>query len=358
MTKKIIITSTISLTQNLFLNKLTQFLQTKGYETILLCRDPENLKIKNCVKIKILFPRTIYEFFNIKLIISEIIKIIKINKKFNKPLILLNTPIASHFIRMSLFFYKTNIVYFVHGYRFHSKNNIFKNILFKSLEYLFSLKTQKYVNINREDFSFTKNSLNKKNILINGVGIKLQKRKFFNYNKNKKKIIGVLAAYKKEKGYLDIIKLAENIKHLDEQIEIRAFGYGDRKFFSKILKKKRLKNIKLYKFKSDIIEEIKKFDFLLHASFREGLPVSVIQSLSYGKPVIGRKIRGNIDLIKDGLNGYLFKNIDEVCEIIKKIISNERLYKKLSKNASCSINKTFKHDFINNKIYKFIKHYE
>lgn len=358
MKKQIIIASTRSLTQNLFLNKLIKFLQIKGYETILLCRDPKNLKIKNSRKIQILFPKKIYEFLNIKLIISEIIKIIKINKKFNRPLILLNTPMASHFIRMSLFFHKTNIIYFVHGYRFHSKNNIFKNILFKSLEYLFSFKTKKYININKEDYSFTKKSFNKKNILIRGVGINLQKKKIVNNKKKNKKIIGVLAAYKKEKGYLDIINLAENIQHLEDQIEIKAFGYGDRKTFSSIISKKRLRNIKLSKFKINIIDEIKKFDFLLHASFREGLPVSVIQALSCGKPVIGRKIRGNIDLIKNASNGYLFENIEEVYPIIKKVISDQNLYKKLSKNASCSINKYFQHSFINHKIYKFIKNDE
>lgn len=358
MKKQIIIASTRSLTQNLFLDKLIKFLQKKGYETILLCRDPKNLEIKNSKKIKILFPNKIYEFFNIKNIICEAIKIININKKLNRPLFLINTPMASHFIRMSLFFYKTNIIYFVHGYRFNSKSNIFKNLSFKALEYFFSFKTKKYININKEDYHFTKKRLNKKNILVKGVGINLQKKNIFNKKKNYKKVIGVLAAYKKEKGYLDIINLAEQIKHLDNQIEIRAFGYGDRKFFSSIINKKKLNNINLSKFKINIIDEIKKFDFLLHASFREGLPVSVIQALSCGKPVIGRKIRGNIDLIKNKYNGFLFENIDEVYPIIKKIISDQNLYKRLSKNASHSIDKSFQHSFVNYKIYKFIKNDE
>jgi len=353
--KKIIIASSDAITQNLFLTKLTKYIQLKGHKTILLCRDPRNLKINNSKKIKILFPKTISELLNFKNIFLQIYKIYKINKQLSQPIFLLNTPLAAHFIRLALYFSKPNIIYFVHGYRFHPQNKILKNFLFKFLEYIFSFNTNKYININKHDFIFTKNILKKKNILINGVGIKLNKKiknKKINF---KKKIIGVLAAYKNEKGYLDLIYISEKLNKYNPNFEIRAFGNGNRSKYMSIIKKKKLKNIKLYNFRYDILNEIKKFDILLHASFREGLPVSVIQSLSLGKPVIGRKIRGNIDLIKNGINGFLYQNVDEAFFKIKKLLTDQLLYKKFSRNAKETITDTYKHNFINNKIYDFIK---
>ena len=51
---------------------------------------------------------------------------------------------------------------------------------------------------------------------------------------------------------------------------------------------------------------------MLHLSKREGLPVSLMQSLSVGLPVICYNIRGNNDLIEDNFNGYFVKSYKEV----------------------------------------------
>ena len=357
MKKKIIIVSTKSITQDLFLNKLIKFLQSKDHKIITICKDPENLNSNVFKKIQILFPEKLSEFLNIKNIIIQVYKIIKINRDFNKPIFLLNTPLASHFIRFSLFFSKVNIVYFVHGYRFHPKSKIAKKFIFKFFEYLFSLKTDKYININKHDYNFTKYNLKKRNILVNGVGLEFQKKNYFNKNNfNKKRVIGVLAAYKKEKGYVDLINLAEKFEKNKDEIKIKAFGLGNRDPFLSIIKKKKLTNIILNTFNKKIVNEIKKFHILLHLSYREGLPVSVMQALLFGKPVVARKIRGNEDLIKNNFNGILFNDIakDKIYIKIKKLILNKNFYIKMSKNAKRSIDKTYHHDFINRKFYRFI----
>ena len=356
MRKQIVIASTQSATQNLFLKDLSIFLKRKGFNISLMCRDTKNLKLKKFHKLNILFPKKFTDFFNFLSIYREAAKIRKINIKYKNPIFLLNTPMAAHFIRMSLFFNKVNLVYFVHGYRFHSKSNFIKKLFFKFLEILFSIKTDKYININNYDYNFTKKYLKKKNILIKGVGIKLQKnyKKKINIEK-RKKIIGIISRYSKEKGYLDIIKFAQICSNKNDKIEFRAFGSGNKSYFKKILKDKNLKNISLNNFKTDIISEIKKFDLLLHASYREGLPVALIQSLSCSVPVICRKIRGNTDLVINNYNGILFDDIDEAYFKLKKIIIDKKKYKSMTINALKSIDINYTKLLINQKIYKFIK---
>ena len=51
---------------------------------------------------------------------------------------------------------------------------------------------------------------------------------------------------------------------------------------------------------------------MLHLSKREGLPVSVMQCLASGLPVICYNIRGNNDLIKNNFNGLFVNNYKEV----------------------------------------------
>ena len=56
--------------------------------------------------------------------------------------------------------------------------------------------------------------------------------------------------------------------------------------------------------------------FLLHLSNREGLPVSVMECLMNGLPVICYNIRGNNDLIKDKFNGFFIKTFRDVYNLI------------------------------------------
>jgi glycosyltransferase involved in cell wall biosynthesis len=51
-------------------------------------------------------------------------------------------------------------------------------------------------------------------------------------------------------------------------------------------------------------------DFFLIPSLSEGTPLVLVEYLALGKPIIASDIRGNADLIRDGLNGYLFKTGD------------------------------------------------
>ena len=87
------------------------------------------------------------------------------------------------------------------------------------------------------DYNYTKLNLMNKNSLcykIKGVGLDLKKRTI----KNKKEIkkILVIGAYKKEKGYLDILKVAEMIKN--NKIKIICYGSGDYRKFNHVKSKK------------------------------------------------------------------------------------------------------------------------
>jgi len=58
---------------------------------------------------------------------------------------------------------------------------------------------------------------------------------------------------------------------------------------------------------------------------REGLPVSLMEAMACGLPVVCSGIRGNVDLIEDGKGGYLCKptDVDAFAENIRMIIDTE-----------------------------------
>ena len=354
---KIIFICTKSITFNKFLKSQSDFLTKKGYKIVVACSDSNKLDIKNILKYKINFPQKVSQLLNLINYIEIFKQIKKLVKENPKSIFYLHTPVASHLFRFFTFFYKLKIIYFVHGFRFTKTTNSIKNFFFKIIEKIFSLKTNVYITINDEDYNYAQFNLLKKPpcFKINGIGLNLSKKHFKKKMLDKKEIkkILVIAAYKKEKGYFEILKLAQKLKN--HNIHIDCYGYGNYSRFNSVKIKKKINNISFNKFDNNLEKKIKKFDILLHLSKREGLPVSVMQSLSFGLPVICYDIRGNNDLVKDDFNGYFVKSYKDVPNKLYYLKLENAIFNQMRKNAFKSINKSFSNNIINSKIYNIIK---
>tara|TARA_B100001057_G_scaffold500039_1_gene613130 strand:+ start:5065 stop:6150 length:1086 start_codon:yes stop_codon:yes gene_type:complete len=356
---KIIFICTKSITFNTFLKSQSDYLIKKGFKVEVACSDKEKLSHKKKLNHKINFPTRILEFFNLIIYIKVFFQIKSLVKKNTSALFFIHTPIASHLFRIFTFFNKLKIIYFVHGFRFTSKTTGFKAFFFKLIEKVLSIKTNIFITINNEDYNYAKSNLIAKNLCykINGVGLdpNLKNKKIKTIKKKEIKKILVIAAYKKEKGYFEILKVAEMLKN--KKIHVDCYGYGDYQKFKSIKIKNKLKNISFYKFDIKLKNKIKRYDVLLHLSKREGLPVSVMQSLLNGLPVICYNIRGNNDLIKDRFNGFFVKTYRDVPSKILYLNSQKSIFLKIRNNAIKSINKNFFKKEINLKLYKIINNY-
>ena len=351
--RKIIFFCTKSITYNVFLKSMADVFKNK-YEVLLCTSDSKNLESSNFKKINISFPTSLKDFLNLKKIIISIFQINKLIKHNSKEIIFCHTPVASHLIRLATFFKKPTIIYFVHGFRFNDSRNSLINYFFKIIELILSKNTTGYIAINNSDFQFIKKIIKKPVIKINGVGLE---KKNYKIKKRKHKStfnIGMIGAYKKNKGYEVIINNLNTITGFIPNIKIDAYGYGSSKKFQNLIIKKNINNFRLNKFTNNIIQKITNFDVLLHPSFREGLPVSIMQSLQYNIPVIARNIVGNKDLVKNKHNGFLFNTNKEMINQLRILYLNKKLRIQFSNNASRSITQEYLKPFINAKIKKFI----
>ena len=82
----------------------------------------------------------------------------------------------------------------------------------------------------------------------------------------------------------------------------------------------------------------------------------LLEAMSYGLPVISSKAGGIEEVIKHKKNGLLLKknNLFFLSKNIKKLIDNERLYKKISINSRNTIKEKFTQEIMFNNIYKLI----
>ena len=354
---EIIFICTKSLTFNTFLKSQAKYFEKKGFKVKIACSDIENLNLKKNSNYKISFPTNYINLFNIFLYIKIFFQIKELVNKNKSSIFYLHTPLSSHLFRFFTLFYNLKIIYFVHGFRFTSKSNLLTTFSYRIIEKFLSLKTKIFITINNEDFIYAKNNLFNKvpTYKIKGVGLDLKKNKHKKNIKKKEQItkILVIAVYKKSKGYIDLLKLAEVLKQ--KNIKIDCYGYGDYTKFESIKIKKKLHNVSFKKFDINLKNKIKNYDILLHLSKREGLPVSVMECLIEGVPVICTKIRGNIDLIKNGFNGFLVNSYKDVPHKISNLNSKKLIFDTMRYNAYNSITDDYSKKKINHLIYLIIK---
>ncbi|MGL5963636.1 MAG: glycosyltransferase [Fusobacteriaceae bacterium] len=86
-------------------------------------------------------------------------------------------------------------------------------------------------------------------------------------------------------------------------------------------------NITGWKNQKEVLEELCKGDVYLSTSLWEGLPLSVLQAISLGLPVVLSKCIGNIDLVQNKKNGFIFKKLSEAVKNLQKAILLENNYK-------------------------------
>lgn len=64
------------------------------------------------------------------------------------------------------------------------------------------------------------------------------------------------------------------------------------------------KNVHFLGYRADVKELMNSSDIFVMPSFREGLSRSIMEAMAGGLPCVVSRIRGNVDLVKDGENGY------------------------------------------------------
>lgn len=86
-------------------------------------------------------------------------------------------------------------------------------------------------------------------------------------------------------------------------------------------------------------------DIFANVSTSEGLPVSIMEAMSFGIPVIATNVGGTSEIVKDRYNGWLLDSDftdKELADLIKEIVATDRVsLDSMRKNARSFWNKNF-----------------
>lgn len=77
-----------------------------------------------------------------------------------------------------------------------------------------------------------------------------------------------------------------------------------------------------------------KADLLMLSSDYEGLPMVILEAMSFGKPVVASNVGGISEIVRNDINGYAIENnAQQFAEKIQYILENKDVYSKFSQNA-------------------------
>ncbi|MDB7513157.1 glycosyltransferase family 4 protein [Enterococcus faecium] len=249
---------------------------------------------------------------------------------------------------------KTNnvkVIYTAHGFHFYKGAPKLNWLVYYPLEKYLSRFTDTILTINQEDYQIASQKFHSKKVyLINGVGIPIEKYKKIQINTMEKKAeLGIKD--KKTKIILSVGELNRNKNHAMVIEALKQFKDKNFKYFIcgvgslEYALKEKIKNsgleekVVLLGYHTDVLEIMKISDLFVFPSKREGLPVSVMEAMSVGLPIVASNIRGNMDLIQDNITGKLFdvNTLTGLTEILQLFFSGDMPLDVYSHNASMSI---------------------
>ncbi len=316
---KILYVTTVGITMSFFKSFIAE-LKNSGHEVDLACNDSlypvaECYREWGCKLHTLSCRRSPFNFGVLKAI-KEIKSLVK---KEQYDIVHCHTPIAAMCTRLACAGQRKKglkVIYTAHGFHFY-KGAPKKNwLIYYPIEKICSYFTDVLITINKEDYALANKKFRaKKVVYVPGVGIDVDKfRNCDVLKEEKRKAIGIpedatlflsVGELNANKNHASVIRAIAVME--DEGIHYAVAGDGDLKDYLLALSKElgMEQRVHLLGRRSDVAELYKAAECYVHPSFREGLPVAVMEAMAAGLPVAASRIRGNVDLI-DEKGGVLF----------------------------------------------------
>lgn len=334
--KKVLLVATVQSHICQFHKPLMKLLTENGYEVHVAARD--NLAEKNGLKMEyaskvfnIQFKRSPFDPRNL----SAYKAFSKILKENSYDIIHCNTPVGGIIARIAGNKYRkkgTKVFYTAHGFHFYNGAPKMNWLIYYPIEKFMARFTDKLVTITNEDFALAEKKFKCDIFHLHGVGA--NSARFFplfeeEMKKQKEELglsgkiilnVGELLPNKNQKVAVKAMKKILE-KYPDTTLLIAGNG-SEKENLEALIKTEGLENnVKLLGYTREVNKYMQVCDLLVACSYREGLPLNLMEAMLCGKPVVASINRGHRELVEEGINGFLFTpdNNTELAEKVFKV---------------------------------------
>ncbi len=240
------------------------------------------------------------------------------------------------------------VIYTAHGFHFYKGSPKFNWTFFYPVEKYLSKYTDCIVTINNEDYELAQTDDFKAGMVckVDGVGVDLtqfspvssQEKKALRdeYGFSQDDFIMIYPAdFCERKNQMMLLKAVEKVLEKHKNVKLLLPGLQD--YIEECQQYIDTHNLGEYVIPMGYRRDIPKLaglsDISVSSSRQEGLPINLIEAMALGNPIVTSDVRGNNDLVEDGVNGYLVKlnDSDTMAERINYLIENPDVIEKFGK---------------------------
>jgi len=264
-----------------------------------------------------------------------------------------HTPVGAMIARLAALSARkkgTKVIYTAHGFHFFKGAPLLNWLLFYPAEWLLAPVTDVLITINREDHARALKQLHAKRIeYVPGVGIKTgkfrnqamdreAKRESLGYGE-KDFLLLTVAEMTANKNHITILKALALLKDKEEFRNMHYLICGRGEMWASLEESAKelgiAEHVNFLGYRTDAPELYRASDLFLFVTLREGLSVALMEAMSSGMPIVCAEIRGNTDLVDDGISGVFSENSPEaVAEHILALYRDPQRRKALGEAAS------------------------
>lgn len=242
---------------------------------------------------------------------------------------------------------KSRFFYTPHGMSFWKGSSLKSQMIYRPLERWICSGMDMNLGMNQEEVDVLRKWKSKTAAHVHGIGLNLERfqktsrtceevRAEFGLKADDKFILSV-GELDDNKNHITVIKALAMLEHKNFKYVVCGVG-PNKEMLEKYAQERGLDDkVILAGYRSDIPDILNAADIFVFPSFHEGLPVSALEAMACGLPLACSKIRGNVDIVKDGENGFLFEPEDFITLALslEKLIGDQHqamLFGKKNKN--------------------------
>jgi glycosyltransferase involved in cell wall biosynthesis len=162
-------------------------------------------------------------------------------------------------------------------------------------------------------------------------------------------IIGVVANFRKVKNHIFLLKAFSELIKEYRDVKLLLIGQGftsdlensEQEIRDFVKGKDLIKDVLLLGYRSDIPRLLRNIDVFCLTSFKEGLPISLLEAMATGLPAVGTDVEGIRDVIIPKKNGFLVSidDVDGLKESLLVLLKDKTLRRNMGEESkSMAIN--------------------
>lgn len=272
-------------------------------------------------------------------------------------LIICNTPVVGLLTRLAARKSRktgTKVIYIAHGFHFYTGAPKKYWAIYPIEKFFADYFTDVLITINQEDYDRAKSKFHCKIEHINGVGVRSEryhpasKEEQLSMRQREKLPADAFVILCTKELMFDnnqktLLKATAALKGKIDNLVLLLAGNGpDEQILKQMVKDLNISEIvRFLGYRTDLEQVVPAMNLIVSCSYREGMPLNIIEAMLCARPIIASYNRGHNELIDDGKTGYLFEMMDDkkLASLILEVYNHPAEATNMGQNAYAKVQK-------------------